>query len=267
MERLRGSFEELGIKRVGVDLDQTTHDTYPVFDRALNDVVEILRRGAGKNIESETSEVNLMMREVINGIRSAYSVHPAIMERAAVMAARYFGLDPNDRRDEEIIEKALIRIQSIYINPDEVPKPFPETKRVLIILRDAIPVPPEGAVEILTHAEEEWSRNKLRNFIGLYSRLKCFQTTRTKAEQMREMFKAGEGVDLIIGDNFWEDIWAVVMEYGRRGVLMNHDNKFAQIIKKMTDAQWGQVYEAIVEGRLKIVDGIGQVPEAIGKMK
>lgn len=139
---LREKFVEWGIKWILVDLDDTLIDTSQVYIERMTSFARSVACRNGRPI----GEIHKFMIEVLNGLRSEFSVHPNLMSEVARIAMLRNGIDPLSfvREYRDLME--------IY---EEAPMVFDGVIVALEKLRDGV------KIAVVTHSDWAWTEKKL----------------------------------------------------------------------------------------------------------
>ncbi len=189
---LRERFESWGIEMVLFDVDNTLINTSKLYREKMGDYCQFLEEKSGYGSE----ELAGMYFEAIYSMRDEFNVIPAIMEYPARILGMLTGVDGEE------LEKEIGKILEIYdTNPDVFDGAVEQVKRV----RDA------GVdTAVVTHAEEGWTFDKLKNFRGLFKEKICTpidepKDSRAWYEGMERLGVEPEEV-MIVGDSISSDI-------------------------------------------------------------
>lgn len=205
------------IDTVCFDLDSTLVDTTKVFKNGVNDACGILFYGdawARKSHETDIVDIvnqyrNTVFDQIILKLRPEFGINPVIGQVVIDICAKLSGIDVSDPR----VEAAKERIREIYTR--DIPPIFPGAKETV----DLINATGRRTV-LMTHAEDEWTRRKLHGngLDGKFADVICFSIDRPKSEQYISSL-ATHAINptrmMMVGDNFWADVWPVARLEGR----------------------------------------------------
>jgi len=176
-----------GRTHAAVDLDGTLIDTGKTFSLAIAE--------ASRYLETDRSIID----ECIKGTRHEFSVNPAIVRVAVLIAARTLGLPDTDSQ----VVAALERIDRIYTT--DVPETFPGAIAVVQALNTSF------ITVLTTHAERDYTNHKKRTagLTGLFAQTHCFPVQIPKSKYWQEFFTASSIPPeqwLVIGDDLQADL-------------------------------------------------------------
>ena len=191
-DELRERFDRWGVDMVLFDVDNTLIDTSKMYREKMRGYCRFLEDKSGYDSEKLAD----MYFEAIYSMRHEFNVTPAIMEYPARILARRVGVDGEE------LEAQISKILEIYDStPDDFEGAVEQVRRV----RDA------GVdTAVVTHAEERWTFDKLKNFRGLFKQR--VSTPIDEAKDSQAWFEGMErlGVEpqnvMIVGDSISSDI-------------------------------------------------------------
>lgn len=204
VERLKQGFEERGIKAVLFDVDDTLVRTRSLFDEAVSNYGRDLAGLADGNIDQvlctdgvfDVERFYRSWREAWWMLKPEFEVNPASHVWSAMIMAKRMGLDPDSKSVQAAIERLCAGVYETV--PEDV-----EGAREAVELIFSTGV----GVGYVTHAGDEWTRLKMRNWAGRFGMGVCTDVTKPKdwAGALGELGYLPEEV-IGIGDSWGSDV-------------------------------------------------------------
>ena len=192
---LRERMQEVGVRAVLFDLDDTLFKTYFTEGRRIYKVALEAKLGYELVEKEFMAEWYGQWRE----LKKTHGVHPRFHRQISeVMAAKY-GFEPLP----DDLEAAYGDMCEVIYKT--VPEEMPGTKETVAALKEA-----EIGVYVVTHAEEDWTELKLSNWQGVFDGVHCVDVNNHKdaaawAEALEE-FGLSPAEVAVVGDNVEADI-------------------------------------------------------------
>ena len=190
--RLKEWLVSKGIKQVLFDMDSTLVETVEHYITRMHKYCEFLSCESGRD---EQELFDIFMGGIM-ALRGEFSVQPAVLDVPARVLAKMCGVEGVE------LVKEIEELMKIYeLSPEVLPGAAEQVKQV----RDA-------GVEtfVVTHAGEEWTREKMKLFWGLFGDCVCTPTDRPKDlqawEEAFEKLGVEPGEVMVVGDSWVSDI-------------------------------------------------------------
>ena len=218
---LKEWFASEGVKQVLFDMDSTLVETVDHYRVRMHKYCEFLSGECGR----EEAELFDTLMGGIDALRGEFSVEPPVLGVPARVLAKMCGVEGLE------LEKQVDELMKIYELSPEVSLGAVGQVR---LVRDA-------GVEtfVVTHADKEWTREKMRPFWGLFKDYVCTPTNRPKNLQAWEDALEKLGVEpeevMVVGDSWVSDV-EPALELGvkkvvwiRNGALAKNDTRVIEI--------------------------------------
>ena len=153
--KLRETFLEKGVRWLATDLDDTVVDTSELYVSGMQTYSQNITIQSSLNPNPSMEIVWDFMKEVLNGLRSTYNVHPNLMQETARVTALRYGCNFYS----EDLREPTEQLMRIY---ESVPPLFSGVHETLETIEET-----GIKVGAITNSDQQWTDRKLAKN-GLY---------------------------------------------------------------------------------------------------